>query len=200
MSVSSDDIVDLYNRRAREWDEARGRSLFERPWLDRFLALVPHAGSVLDIGCGGGEPISRYVLGQGRALTGVDSSAPLIALCRARFPDAVFEIGDMRRLDLGQRFDGLIAWDSFFHLDADDQRRMFPRFAAHAAPGAALLFTSGPHAGEAIGEFHGDPLYHASLDPEEYRSLLQTNGFEVIDMMAEDPSCGRHTVWLARQG
>lgn len=37
---------------------------------------------------------------------------------------------------------------------------MFPVFAAHAAPGAVLMFTSGPTAGEAIGEWEGEPLYH----------------------------------------
>jgi ubiquinone/menaquinone biosynthesis C-methylase UbiE len=42
---------------AREWDEARGRNLFERGWLDRFTALLPPGGSVLDIGCGSGEPM-----------------------------------------------------------------------------------------------------------------------------------------------
>ncbi len=81
--------------------------------------------------------------------------------------------------------------------DADDQRRMFARFAAHAAPGAALLFTSGPAVGEAIGTFEGEPLYHASLDRDEYRRLLDANGFDVAAFLADDAECGGHTVWLA---
>jgi hypothetical protein len=32
----------------------------------------------------------------------------------------------MRSLTLGRRFGGILAWDSFFHLRQDDQRRMFP--------------------------------------------------------------------------
>jgi hypothetical protein len=91
-----------------------------------------------------------------------------------------------------------LAWDSFFHLTPDDQRRMFPIFAAHAAPGAALMFTSGPSQGEAIGSYRGDPLYHASLDPAEYTSLLNANGFSVVDRAVEDPACGGHTIWLAQ--
>ncbi|WP_225421317.1 hypothetical protein [Sphingomonas parva] len=75
---------------------------------------------------------------------------------------------------------------------------MFGIFAAHAAPGAALLFTSGPAAGEAIGTMHGEPLYHASLDPAEYRTLLREHDFAVIDHVVEDPDCGGHTIWLAR--
>ena len=94
--------------------------------------------------------------------------------------------------------DGILAWDSFFHLRRDDQRAMFATFRAHTAPGAALMFTSGPRDGEAIGTFHGEPLYHASLVPDEYRALLDRHGFEVVAHKAEDPGSGRHTIWLAR--
>jgi hypothetical protein len=41
---------------------------------------------------------------------------------------------DMRSLDLGMRFDGLIAWDSFFHVTPAAQRLMFPVFGDHAEP------------------------------------------------------------------
>jgi hypothetical protein len=106
----------------------------------------------------------------------------------------------MRTLSLPQLFDGMLAWDSFFHLGPDDQRRMFPIFKQHAAPRAALMFTSGPAHGEAIGSYQGEPLYHASLDAAEYRALLKANGFEVVAQMTEDPECGNHTVWLAQLG
>ena len=105
----------------------------------------------------------------------------------------------MRSLSLGRKFDGLIAWDSFFHLTADDQRAMFAIFRDHAASGAALMFTSGPAHGEAIGEFEGEPLYHASLDADEYRALLAAHGFRVVRHVADDPACNGHTVWLARR-
>jgi hypothetical protein len=71
-------------------------------------------------------------------------------------------------------------------------------FRRHAAPHAALMFTSGPAHGEAIGSFGGEPLYHASLDPSEYRSLLDQNGFHVVSHVVEDPACGGHTIWLAQ--
>lgn len=75
---------------------------------------------------------------------------------------------------------------------------MFPVFRDHAASGAPLLFTSGPRHGDAIGSFEGEPLYHGSLDPSEYRTLLRDNGFVVVDHIVEDPACGWHTVWLAQ--
>lgn len=194
----ADDIVGLYDRLAGRYDVLRGRDLLERAWLDRFLAEVAEKGPVLDIGCGMGEPIARYIANCGHSVTGADSSASMIALCQSRMPEQQWHVADMRGLSLGRRFAGLIAWDSFFHLTFADQRGMFPVFAAHAMPGAALMFTSGPAHGEAIGTFEGAPLYHASLAPDEYRSLLAGNGFDVLDYRAEDPDCGGHTIWLAR--
>ena len=194
-----DRIVTLYEENAAAWDRQRGRDLFEQPWLDRFLALLPEGGRILDIGCGSGEPIASYFVARGFSVTGVDSSASLIALAQARLPDQEWIVADMRRLDLRRRFDGLIAWHSFFHLAADDQRAMFARFAAQAAAGAALMFTSGAEAGEAIGEWHGEPLFHTSLDPAEYESLLADNGFALVERRLRDPECGDATVWLARK-
>ena len=196
----ADRIIDLYERHAHAFDAGRGQSLIERPWLDRFLALLPRGGSVLDLGCGAGEPIARYLVAAGRAVTGVDASPTMIALCQSRFPNARWIVANMRDLSLGRRFDGILAWDSFFHLRADDQRKMFTVFHDHAAPGAALLFTSGPRAGVAMGTFHGEPLHHASLDPDDYRILLAAHGFTLVAHVAEDSACGGHTVWLARSG
>lgn len=198
MSESWRDVVDLYERHALAFDGERGRTLMERSWLERFLALLPEQAEVLDIGCGSGEPLAAHLVGRGCRLTGIDSSATLIGLCRRRLPKHDWHVADMRGLALGRRFDGLLAWDSFFHLRADDQRAMFPVFRDHAAAGAGLMFTSGPAAGEALGSYRGETLYHASLDPQEYADLLSAAGFEVVAYRPNDAECGGHTVWLAR--
>ncbi len=195
---SAADLIALYQRHAAVWDKERGRALFERPWLERFRAALPSDRSVLDLGCGAGEPLARYLIEHGHTVTGVDSSPALIETARTRFPKERWMTADMRSVSLGERFGGILAWDSFFHLTPDDQRAMFPVFAAHAAPGAALMFTSGPKFGEAIGSYQGDALYHASLDSDEYRALLAAQGFRVLEHVIEDPACGGHTIWLAQ--
>jgi hypothetical protein len=132
-------------------------------------------------------------------VTGVDSSLTLISLCRERLPDHEWLVGDMRSLQLPLQFDGVVAWDSFFHLKPDDQRRMFNVFARHATLSAVLMFNSGPAHGEAVGEYRGDPLYHASLSPDEYMALLDSIGFEVIAHAVEDwQTGGGRTIWLTQ--
>ena len=198
MAGEADRIGDLYQRHAHSWDQERSRSLTEKPWLDKFLSLLPPKPRILDLGCGSAQPIAQYFILQGCQVTGVDSSPALIKLCNKRFPDHNWIIGDMRELSLNDRFDGILAWDSFFHLSPADQRQMFPIFRHHSAPGAHLMFTSGPSHGEAIGTYKNEPLYHGSLDEPEYRSLLEVNGFDVVAHVVEDTDCDYHTIWLAK--
>ena len=193
-----DRIIELYDRTALACDAARGQTLgAERVWMDRLTARIPIGGTILDLGCGTGDPVARAFLQQGFRITGVDSSPNLVAIAKGRLPEAEWIVADMRRLDLKRQFDAVLAWHSFFHLTQDDQRRMFPVFAAHTAPGGALMFTSGPRAGPSIGEWQGEPLFHDSLDPAEYKELLATFGFELRQHIAEDPESGGATVWLA---
>ena len=198
----ADAIIDLYERRANDWNSDRGRASpdrppFEAPWLDRFVELL-RGSEILDVGCGSGDPIARYILEKGLALTGIDASPSLIDICKGKFPHCDWIAADMRGLDLARTFDGILVWHSMIHLTPEDQVRTFPVLRRHARSGTILMFTSGHSHGEVIGQWRGEPLYHGSLDPNEYAALLMANGFDLVDMWLNDPACGHATVWLAR--
>ena len=191
------DIVDLYDLRSSDWIADRGVLLTEpdRTWLDRFTAHLAPGDPVLDVGCGSGRPMAAELLERGFRVTGVDSSGSLIAHATADLPTGRFLQADMRALDLGQTFAGVLAWHSLFHLSAADQRIALPRLLAHAAPRATIMFSSGPREGHVVGSWRGDPLYHGSLGPEEYGRELTSRGFVVESgVWAMDGS-----VWLAHR-
>jgi SAM-dependent methyltransferase len=192
-------IVGHYEKHATAWDaDRRGLGWNDRGWHDRFIEQLAVGASVLDLGCGGGQPVAAHLAERGMRVTGIDSSPILISLCRSRLPDHEWIATDMRTLALGRRFNGILAWDSFFHLDHDAQRGMFGVFAAHAASGAWLMFNTGTEHGESIGSYRGDPLYHASLASAEYETLIVQSGFEVIEHAIRDAHAGGRTVWLCR--
>ncbi len=167
----SKNIIELYRKYAREWVALRGEGLYEKVWLDRLLALVPAQAQILDIGCGSGKPIAAYLLAQGYTVTGVDSSETMLLMARQNFPEQTWLQADMRQLNLEQKFDAILAWDSFFHLTQDDQRHMFAQFVRHAKLGTVLMFTSGPTHREAIGELFGEPLY-CQFSPRRISSFI----------------------------
>ena len=192
-------IIEIYIKHARAWTELRGNFLYEKTWLDHFLALIPQHSKILDLGCGSGKPIADYLIRHDYKITGVDSSDVMIEMAQQNFPEQHWLQADMRTVEFEQKFNAILAWDSFFHLTPNDQRQMFRQFARFAQQGTVLMFSSGPSHGEAIGDLFGDALYHASLAPEEYRALLKQSGFKVIKMVAEDVECTGHTVWLAQK-
>lgn len=199
MTTASDANHEVYEAQAADYDRLRSQALFEARWLARFAACLRPGGRVLDLGCGTGQPIAAWFTAEGFAVTGVDWSQAMLAQARARVPGGDWRHADMRDLDLGETFDGLIAWDSFFHLTRDEQRATLPRMARHLAPGGSLLVTVGPRDCEAHGAVGGQPVYHASLSPAEYATLLQDNGLRLTGFLAEDPETDRHTVLMARR-
>ncbi|WP_242652293.1 class I SAM-dependent methyltransferase [Limimaricola pyoseonensis] len=199
--ATPDDVIATYDAAGPDWAKGRDRRLIERRWLDRMLAAAPrHVGRrrVLDLGCGSGKPLASYLAERGAVVTGVDAARSMLAMFQQNLPEARAFHLDMRGLKLNEKFDAILAWDSFFHLAAPDQQAMFPVFAEHAAPGCALMFTSGPSAGTAIGDVAGKPIFHESLSPKTYKGLLEMHGFKPLAFIPEDPDCGMHSVWLAR--
>ena len=193
-----DNVYKSYEKIVDWFDAHRSRDLMEKEYLDLVVQAIPKDGSVLDLGCGMGEPLAKFFIEKGYQVTGIDASRKMIALCQQRFPEQRFFVADMRNIELHEQFDAIIAWDSFFHLPQDDQRAMFKIFAAHIKPQGILVFTSGPESGEVWGDNGGQNLYHASLSADEYNHLLQQHSFRVIQHKLEDPECGDHTVWVAQ--
>ncbi len=194
----TENVYRIYDKIASWFDENRSRALIEKHYLDFFTSFLKPNAAILDLGCGTGEPIFHFLIEKGYKVIGVDASRAMVAIAQKRFPESCFYICDMRDLTLNETFDAIIAWHSFFHLPPDDQRLMFKKFAQHMKPDGILMYTSGPKYTEVWSDNAGEQLYHASLDAEEYRNLLNENHFEILHHAINDPACAGATVWIAK--
>ncbi|SJZ53113.1 class I SAM-dependent DNA methyltransferase [Sediminibacterium ginsengisoli] len=192
------DVYKSYDIIARWFAENRSQDLMEKSYLDSLLAITGNPAEILDLGCGTGMPVMGYLLNKGTRVTGVDASYRMLEIAKNNFPAEDFVQADMRKLSLDRKFDAVIAWHSFFHLPPEDQPAMFRIFKKHLNPRGVLLFTSGKEYGEAWGMNGGVNLCHGSLHSSEYLSLLESNGFTVLQYKEDDPECGYATVWMAQ--
>ena len=110
MSETWRDPVMFYRAHANEFATARRDNRSEGDWLDAFMDLLPHGGSVLDAGCGTGEPIARKLAHAGFRVIGFDITPTFLALAREGLPQGEFLAADLRSFDFGRSFDGVIAW------------------------------------------------------------------------------------------
>lgn len=188
---------DVYERQATFWHNHRSRSLYEKAWLDRFIAFLRPGARLLDLGCGSGEPIARYLLANEFEVVGVDYSRQMIRIAETLLPDAEWLVGDMRALPTAGPFEGICGWDSFFHLSVEEQRAVLPELCELIRPGGVLLVTVGAAEDEVTGYVGNDPVYHASLSPAEYEEILRGNGFNDITYAAQDHLCKGRSILLA---
>lgn len=191
-------VLQVYDNIGDWFFQNRSNGLMEKPYLDHMIQLLGKGSTVLDLGCGTGVPIMRYLVEQGMNTLGVDGSAKMLEIARQNLPSEKFIQADMRELDLDQSFDAIIAWHSLFHLTYDEQTAMFSIFKKHLNNNGVLMFTSGNEQKEIWSMNGGENLYHASLETDHYRKLLEAQGFGIISYTKDDPDCGGATVWIAQ--
>lgn len=197
--INKTKVYEVYEKIIDWFDDARTKSLMESEYLNLIANTIPQKGSILDLGCGTGEPIAQFFIKKGFKVTGVDGSQKMIELCKKRFPSESWIVSDMREINLQQQFDAILAWHSFFHLDHDSQRNMFKVFESHIKPGGVLAFTTGDEEGEVWSDNGGQQLYHASLSEKEYNELIKNSSFRVLVHKVRDPECGEATVWVVQK-
>ncbi len=189
-------VINLYKENANFWNKKRAKnSFFEKVYIDWILQNVPAESQILDLGCGTEFPISNYLLQNKMKVTGVDATSEMLEFARKKINSADWICADMRTLKLNKTFNAIIAWDSFFHLNHEDQKKMMTVFKKHLVQAGVLVFTTGVQYGEAIRDMNKNPLFHASFSIEEYKTILENSGFTINQLKIEDPNCGFHTVW-----
>jgi ubiquinone/menaquinone biosynthesis C-methylase UbiE len=110
--------------------------------FSRFLPRKP--ASLLDLGCGTGNH-ALILAKRGYRVTGIDSSAGMLRVARAKVqgrPSLTFLRADMRRFDLGRRFDAALCMDgAFTHLLTErDLLAHLRTVRRHMTPGGVYAF------------------------------------------------------------
>jgi predicted TPR repeat methyltransferase len=156
----------------------------------KFCDLLKLGNSVLDIGCGGGLPIDSYLVKRGFVVTGVDVSTNLLNAARSNVFKAEFIRADIMKFQTQQTFSGIIAWDSLFHLEADQHEEVFRKISDFLKNKGLFLFTHGGSEKSISGEMHGQPFTYSSLGPRKTKALLKSLKFEIIkwEIDCSDPN------------
>jgi 2-polyprenyl-3-methyl-5-hydroxy-6-metoxy-1,4-benzoquinol methylase len=78
--------------------------------------------AILDVGCGGGIPIAKYLVEKGFRVSGIDSSEKMIRLAKKNVPVGTFLKADIRTYIIDEQYEGIIAWDTLFHIERKNQK------------------------------------------------------------------------------
>ncbi len=173
---------EAYNKIAKEWIAYRSQSFLSELVID-FAKKLPKQAKVLDIGCGAAYPISSFLSDSGFDVTGIDVSERLLAHAKElNIKNAKFILCDFFEFRPSKQFDGIIAFDSFFHFPKERQKEIYQMVSNWMNQGAYLLFTHGSKDGEIEGEMFGETFYYSCLSLIEIKNLIKKAGLEIVEI------------------
>ena len=168
--------------------------------LEELARELPPDAAVLDLGCGGGVPVTRW-LAQCFAVTGVDFSSRQLELARRNVPAANFLKADMTELVFApETFDSVVAFHSIIHVPRAEHPALLGNIHHWLKPSGGFLATW------ALGEWEGEesdwegwgaPMRWSHHDGETGLALLRGAGFAVERAEARTTSGARgDEAWL----
>ena len=169
-----------YDKISEEWSQYRHKSVINKCIAD-FAKNFSSGAKVLDVGCGSGEPIAKFLSEKSIAVTGIDISSKMIEKANGLgLKNAKFLVADIATFKTKETFDAIIAFDSIFHINKNEWKKVIKKLATLTRPGGQILFTSGKEKGEVVGDMFGEPFYYSSLSTNELLKLLAINNFTVV--------------------
>lgn len=175
VAAGYDNVADAYLERF-------GFSTVRQKWLGRLVAALPATGGrVLDLGCGAGVPVARYLAASGHTVIGIDGSPQQVVRARQNVPQATFIEADMCNVtfDAGS-FHAVGAFYSITHVPPAQQGPLLARIASWLKPGGTLVASFGAGvAGEWTGDWLGTTMFFGHVGEAEALRLLTDAGLMV---------------------
>ncbi|TQK69157.1 DUF480 domain-containing protein [Nocardioides sp. SLBN-35] len=168
---------------------------FERWLLDRVAA---HAGTdpVVEVGCGPGH-VTAYLAEAGADATGLDLTPEMVTQARERYPDGVYDVGDLRTLMRpvnGSGWAAVLGWYSLIHLAASELPAALDALTRPLSPGGLLVLAL--HAGAEVR--HHDTWFDQAVDldvvlhePADVVTLVEKAGLVGVEWYRRGPVLAR---------
>ena len=151
--------------------------------LEDLASLLPRESAVLDLGCGAGVPVTRWLSDGGFGVTGVDVSARQLDLARNLVPDATFIKADMTELTFApETFDAAVAFHSIIHVPRTEHPALLGHIHRWLRPEGFFLATmtlTDYEGRDEDWEGWGAPMVWSHYDANTNVAMLREAGFAI---------------------
>lgn len=190
-----------YNQCAKDYLD--NRDLFKNiKYLNDLISrLSNNKAKILDLGCGCGIPIDKYLLEKDFEVTGVDISEEQINLAKNNLPEGDFFVGDMSEINFPDNsFDAVTSFYAIFHLPREKHLSVLKNIFSILKPGGYLLITMGSSDWEGTEkDFHGVKMFWSHYGREKNLELVKSAGFSILKEEIDTSGGEKHLVILANK-
>ncbi|MCB0208244.1 MAG: class I SAM-dependent methyltransferase [Anaerolineae bacterium] len=175
------------------WDPYALPAINYEGYIRIALSLLPSPqASVLDVGCGDGWVTNRMIK-RGYQTVGIDYSDRAISFARLMVPEAEFHTGDIRDLDMQQKwlekFDAALFVEVLEHIPPQYHLQLVSGINKCLKRNGTLVLTV-PSVNRAL-----NPWHYKHFTQQEGVDLLETTGFKVVNIVNQQES----TFWRSKQ-
>ncbi len=170
-----------YNLVAQNYHDKRNKNdgLSE---LNEFAKQFKKGEKILDLGCGAGVPVTKFLVEHEFEVTGVDISEAMLKLAKKNVPKAKYVKSNMLDIDFPENsFDGLTAFYSIIHVSREKQAELFKKINKILRLDGIILISMGSEEWEGKSDdFHGAKMTWSQWSPEKSIQIIKDAGFEII--------------------
>ncbi len=176
---------------------------FDHFWVDEFdfYKSMTSGKKVIDLGCGAGRDAAVFVE-NGFDYTGIDASDGMLKVASERVPKGKFQKMDFgKTIFPDEEFDGFWAAASFLHIPKNDVAGVLQEAKRITKNGGIGFISVKEKNGMDEGmidenKYGGISRYFSFYTQDEFKNLLEQNGFSVVRMSTHTEHDRQKTNWL----
>jgi len=182
MSKQSETVRKGYTKIAYKYHKQRGRYP-NKELMDRFLKHVPKNSKILDLGCGAGVPVSKFLARKGNKVTGIDFAKGMVRLAKKNVPDARFFCRDMTKMKFkANSFDAAVSFYAIIHVPREKHAKVYKDLHRILKPDTVMLVNS-CGCGDWVGyskNYLGVEMCWSYYGPQKTLEIIKKAGFYII--------------------
>lgn len=184
MKTESDSAKD-YEAHATEFLSVRDSSTISANEVVQWCQKLGDGAEVVELGAGGGYPVTKALVAEGLNLWAMDSSKTLVDKFQSRFPKIPVQCTRIQNFEFFNRsYNGVIAIGLMFLLSPSDQSKLIYSVSSALIGGGKFLFTAPEQECTWFDVITGTES--VSLGIVKYEELLISSGFRLRSIFSDD--------------
>ena len=171
-----------YNKIAEIYDKQR-KIYQSKGLLLRFLKYIPKNSFVLDLGCGAGTPVTKFLADNKCKVLGIDFSDGMLKLARKNVKKAKFIKMDITKMKFKENsFDGAVSFYALIHVPREQHESIYKNLHKIIKPDGIIMFNAcGTLTWEETArDYLGVPMHWSFYSPKITLKMIKDVGFEIL--------------------